>query len=184
MLSFLTHTLFSAISGGPKTVERVLKYAQSALGSRYHENDVYKTINNIARLKAIFSAMANLIEAYQIFINDPDTFSQKWREEPGGEFSFGELLSAVLRQTMASLMFEEFNIEQIQRILTLNGGTLDDVRETFLNEIFWSEGGSLELPQVLRWLDRRLPIISLELQGSEPSFDPAGVRRPFMFAIL
>lgn len=185
MLSFLTHTLFSAISGGPKTVERVLSYAQSALGARYHENDVYRTINNIARLKAIFMSMANLLEAYQIFINDPDTFSQKWHEEKAGDFSLVDLFAGVLRQTIASILFQESNIDHLQRILAIKQAvSLAMIRETFLNDIFWSDDGSLELNRVLSWLDRYLPVMSLKIEGSGPSFDPAGVRRPFLFAIL
>jgi CheY-like chemotaxis protein len=184
MLSFLTHTLFSAISGGPKTVERVLKYAQSALGVRYHESDVYRAINNIARLKAIFTSMANLLNAYQIFINEPEAFSQKWQEERSGNVSLADLLSVVLRQTVASLLFEESNIEQLNRILGINeGSSLATTREVFLNEVLWSED-TLELKRVLDWLDRYLPIMSVEIEGPEPGFDPAGVRRPFMFAIL
>ena len=184
MLSFLTHTLFSAISGGPKTVERVLKYAQSALGARYHDDDVYRTINNIARLKAIFTSMANLLDAYQIFINEPDAFSKKWQEEQSGKFSLADLFSVVLGQTVASLLFEESNIEQLTRILAMNeGSSLASTRETFLNDVFWSED-TLELKRVLGWLDRCLPIISVEIAGPEPSFDPVGVRRPFLFAIL
>jgi CheY-like chemotaxis protein len=184
MLSFLTHTLFSAISGGPKTVERVLEYAQSALGARYHEDDVYRTINNIARLKAIFTSMANLLDAYQIFINEPEAFSQKWREEQGGSFSLADLFSVVLRQTVASLLFEESNVEQLTRILATNeGSSLATTRETFLNDVFWSED-TIELKRVLDWLDRCFRIISVEIAGPEPSFDPAGVRRPFLFAVL
>jgi CheY-like chemotaxis protein len=185
MLSFLTHTLFTTISGGPKTVERVLKYAQSALGARYHENDVYKTINNIARLKAIFISMANLLDAYRIFINEPDAFSQKWHEERQGKFSLSDLFSAVLIQIVASLLFEEFNLEQLQRILaTQEERRLAVTRESFLNEIFWSEETALELNRILNWLDHYLPAISLEIQGPEPGFDPEGVRRPFLLAIL
>ena len=184
MLSFLTHTLFSAISGGPKTVERVLKYAQSALGARYHESDVYRTINNIARLKAIFISMANLLEAYQIFANDPDAFRQKWQEEKGESFSLTDLFAIVLRQTIASLLFEESNIEQLNRMLAMQeGSSLATTRETFLNDVFWSED-TLELKQVLGWLDRCLPVISVSIEGPQPGFDPAGVRRPFLFAIL
>jgi CheY-like chemotaxis protein/uncharacterized protein YjiS (DUF1127 family) len=185
MLSFLTHTLFTAISGGPKTVERVLKSAQSALGDRYHEDDVYKTINNIARLKAIFISMANLLEAYRLFINDPQTFRQNWREERRGSSSLAQLFSSVLRQIVASLLFEEFNIEQVQKLLAMKEGSLlATTRETFLNEIFWSEDASLELKNILYWLDQYLPIISLEIEGLEPSFDPDGIRLPFLFAIL
>lgn len=184
MLSFLTHTLFSAISGGPKTVERVLKHAQAALGSRYQENEVYRTINNIARLKAIFTSMANLLEAYQIFINEPDAFSQKWQEEKGGSLSLADLFAIVLRQTLASLLFEESNIEQLNRILAMREGvSLAATRETFLSDVFWSED-SLDLKPVLDWLDRCLPIISISIEESGPGFDPAGVRRPFLLAIL
>jgi len=184
MLSFLTHTLFSAISGGPKTVERVLKHAQLALGARYHESDVYKAINNIVRVKAIFTSMANLLDTYRMFINEPDEFRQKWQEDQRGSLSLGDLFSSVLRQIVASLLFEEFNMEQLNRIMAMKDeSSLATIRETFLNEILWPEDPSLDLKRVLGWLDQHLPVISVEIEGAEPSFDPSGVRRPFLFAI-
>ena len=183
MLSFLTHTLYSAVSGGPKTVERVLRYAQSALGARYREDEVYRTINNIARLNAIFSSITNLLDAYQVFINEPEVFREKWREESAGEFSLADLFSTVLRQSLASLLFEEFNLEPLKRILSKQqGGSLEEVRETFLAEVFLSE--DLGLKQLVIWLQRHFPLITIEIERPQPSFDPEGVRRPFLFAIL
>lgn len=183
MLSFLTHTLYSAVSGGPKTVERVLRYAQSALGARYREDEVYRTINNIARLNSIFISITNLLDAYQVFINEPEVFREKWREEEAGEFSLADLFSAVLRQSFASLLFEEFNLEPLKRILSKQqGNSLEEVRETFLAEVFLPE--DLDLKGLVTWLKRYFPLITIEIERQQPSFDPEGVRRPFLFAIL
>ena len=183
MLSFLTHTLYSAVSGGPKTVERVLRYAQSALGARYHEDDVYRTINNIARLNSIFISITNLLDAYQVFINEPEAFREKWREEQAGDFSLPDLFSAVLRQSLASLLFEEFNLEPLKRILSKQQGrSIEEVRETFLTNVFLPE--DLDLKQLVVWLERHLPLITIEIEGHQPRFEPEGVRRPFLFAIL
>lgn len=185
MLSFLTHTLFSSISGGPETVEQVLEYAQSALGDRYHESDVYKMINNIASLKAVFMSMASLLHTYQILANEPDAFRQKWYEEQDETLSLDDLFSVVLRQTLGSLLFEESNLEQFIRILaSQKGQTISATRETFLKEVFWSEEGAHDVGRVSRWLEQYLPILSLKIEGPEPYFDAGGVRYPFLFAIL
>lgn len=185
MLSFLTHTLFSSISGGPETVEQVLEYAQSALGDRYQESDVYQMINNIASLKAVFMSMANMLHTYQILANEPNAFSQKWKEEQEENLSLDDLLSVVLRQTLGSLLFEEANLEQFIRILaSQKGQTISTTRETFLKEVFWSEEVAHDVGRVLKWLERYLPILSLEIEGSGPNFDASGVRYPFLFAIL
>lgn len=185
MLSFLTHTLFSSISGGPETVEQVLEYAQSALGDRYHENDVYKMINNIASLKSIFLSMANMLYTYQILTNEPEAFRQKWQEERAGGLSLLNLFSLVLRQTFGSLLFEETNLEQIIRILSSQKGqTINTTRETFLKEVFWSEEEAQDIGRVSRWLEQYLPILSLKIEGPELHFNAGGVRYPFLFALL
>lgn len=185
MLSFLTHTLFSSISGGPETVEQVLEQAQAALGDRYHESDVYKMINNITSLKAIFMTVANMLHAYRIFVNEPDAFRQKWQEDHAGNLSLHELFAVVLRQTLGSMLFEESNLEQLIRILAEHkGSSITTTRETFLREVFWSEEVSHEIRRVTSWLEQHLPILSLEVEGRGLHFDAGGVRYPFLFAIL
>jgi len=185
MLSFLTHTLFASISGGPETVEQVLDYAQHALGERFQENDVYKMISNIASLKAIFLSMANMLHAYKIFVSDPDNFRRKWEEDRGGEIPLDSLLAAVLRQTLGTLLFEETNLAQLRRLLALHeGNSLVQVRQTFLQDVFWSETLSSDTQRVLEWAKLYLPVISLEIDGPDMSFHADGIRYPFLFAIL
>lgn len=185
MLSFLTHTLFNTISGGPITVEQVLEDAHSALGDRYEESDVYRMINNISSLKAIFLSMANMLRAYRIFVNEPNALEQKWYEDTEGELSLDRMLSAVLRQTIGSLLFEETNLEQLSRILKeLGGRSISTVRETFLKDVFWSETAQHETAQVLNWCERHFPIITLDINGTPPVFNPTGVRYPFLFSIF
>lgn len=185
MLSFLTHTLFSSISGGPETVDQVLESAQSALGDRYRETDVYKMINNIASLKAVFMSIDSLLKAYQIFINEPDDFRQKWQEARPGTVSLSELFSVVLRQTLGSMLFEESNLVQLGRILTTHDAhSISHTREVFLKEVFWSEEVSRDLGRVRNWIQQNLPVLSLSIEGPSPHFDPGGVRYAFLFAIL
>lgn len=185
MLSFLTHTLFNTISGGPITVEQVLEDAQLALGDRYEESDVYRMINNIASLKAIFMAMANMLRAYRIFVNEPAALEQKWLEDTEGEVSLDSMLSAVLRQTLGSLLFEETNVGQFGRMLrALGGRSMGAVRETFLKEVFWSEAAQHDAGRALGWCGRHLPVVSLEIEGAVPTFNPTGVRYPFLFSIF
>lgn len=185
MLSFLTHTLFSSISGGPETVDQILEHAQAALGDRYRESDVYKMINNITSIKAVFMAVANMLHAYRIFVNEPDAFRQKWQEDRGGDIPLRELFAVVLRQTLGSILFEESNLKQLIGILAEHeGSSVAAIRETFLREVFWSEEVSHELGRVTSWLEQRLPVLSLEVEGPELYFDAGGVRYPFLFAIL
>lgn len=185
MLSFLTHTLFSSISGGPETVDQVLKYAQSALGDRYVETDVYKMISNIASLKAVFMSVASLLDAYQIFVNEPDTFKEKWHEDKPGNVSIAELFSVVLRQTIGSMLFEESNLEQVDRIRTAcRAPAISAIHQSFLEEVFWSEEVSRDLDRVRNWIDQNLPVISVAIESPEPQLDAGGVRYAFLFAIL
>lgn len=185
MLSFLTHTLFSSISGGPETIDQVLKYAQSALGDRYINADVYKMINNIASLKAVFMSVASLLEAYQIFANEPDTFKDKWQEDQPGDVSLPELFSVVLRQTLGSMLFEESNLQQLERILTAHQAhSISSTREGFLKEVFWSEEVSRDFDRVRNWIEQTLPVVSIAVEKDGPHFDLGGVRYAFLFAIL
>jgi CheY-like chemotaxis protein len=185
MLSFLTHSLFSAISGGPKTVERVLKYAQLALGSENRHQDVHKMITNIARLKAIFMSMAGMLSAYQTFVNEPEAFQKKWQDEQTGDVTLSQLVSLTVRQTLASLLFEESNIEQLNRLLASDGvHDLSTIRETFLADVFWSEDAAQDLNLVLAWLDSYLPIASVTIKEPAPRVSADGVRQSFLFAIF
>jgi DNA-binding response OmpR family regulator len=185
MLAFLTHTLSSTISGGPITVDQILEDAQSALGDKYHDDDIHRIINNIASLKAIFLAMANMLRAYKIFVNEPAAFEQKWRRDAGGNLSLDYLLSAVLKQTLGSLLFEETNVDQLERILAEVGGPpIRRVRETFLKEVFWSETATHDTQQVLRWCEQYFPIISMAVDDPLTAFNLIGVRYPFLFSIF
>lgn len=183
MLAFLTHTLFNTISGGPITVEQVLEDAQSALGDRYGQSDVHRMINNIASLKAIFLSIANMLRAYKIFVNEPAAFQQKWSVDHGGSLSLAEMLAAVLRQTLGSLLFEEANQDQFDRILgTVEGSSGETVRETFLKDVFWSE--SISPKQVFGWAEKHFPVISSAITEPFPTFNLTGVRYPFLFSIF
>src|SRR5262249_37191386 len=55
-------------------------------------------------------------------------------------------------------------------------------RETFLTDVFWSE--DIQFKEVLIWLKQRLPVVTIEIEGLQPTFDPGGVRRAFLFAIF
>jgi DNA-binding response OmpR family regulator len=185
MLAFLTHTLSNTLSGGPITVEQVLDDAQAMLGDKYQQDDVQRFINNIASLKSTFLAMANMLRAYKIFVNRPEIFEQKWLEDKGGIHSFDDLLSAVLKQTLGSLLFEETNVDQLDRILTTIGGReASTVREAFLNELLWSRAVSADSNQVLRWCQRYFPVISTTAIAPTLTFNPTGVRYSFLFSIL
>jgi DNA-binding response OmpR family regulator len=185
MLAFLTHTLSNTISGGPVTVEQVLEDAQSMLGDRYREPDVERFINNVASLKAIFLAMANMLRAYKIFVSKPELFEQKWFEDTGGNQSFDLLLSTVLKQTLSSLLFEETNVDQLERIAMLTGSSVASVREAFLEDLLWSEKAvSPEPEQVVRWCERNFPIISVTVTEPPPAFNLSGVRYAFLLSVL
>jgi DNA-binding response OmpR family regulator len=185
MLAFLTHTLFGSISGGPETVNQVLESAQSTLGDRYGETVIYQMINNIASLKAVFQSIARMLEAYRIFVNEPETFRQKWREEEPGDVSLSELFSVVLRQSLGSILFEETNLKPLNRILAAYGVVAaSSTREAFLKEVFWSEEVSRDLKRVVNWIEQTLPVATVEIESSGPCLDPGGVRYAFLFAIL
>jgi CheY-like chemotaxis protein len=184
MLAFLTHTLSNTISGGPITVEQVLEDAQTMLGDKYQQHDVERFVNNIASLKAIFLAMANMLRAYKIFVINPEVFEQKWHEDTGGSHSFDLLLSAVLKQTLSSLLFEETNADQLERISALTGSPVITVREAFLQDLLWSEKASHDTGKVFKWCERYLPIISSRITGPPPSFNITGVRYAFLFSVF
>lgn len=185
MLAFLTHTLSNTLSGGPITVEQVLDDAQAMLGDQYQQDDVQRFINNVASLKSTFLAMANMLRAYKIFVNRPEIFEQKWLEDTGGTHSFDALLSAVLKQTLGSLLFEETNVDQLDRIVTSIGGRdASEVREAFLNDLLWSRTVSSDSDQVFRWCQLYLPLISTTRGASVLTFNPMGVRYSFLFSIL
>ena len=185
MLAFLTHTLSNTLVGGPITAEQVLDDAHAMLGDQYQQDDVQRFINNIASLKSTFDAMANMLRAYKTFVNRPEIFEQKWLEDKGGTHSFDDLLSAILKQTLGSLLFEETNVDQLDRILTTVGDReASTVREAFLNELLWSRAVSADSDQVLRWCQRYFPVISTTAVAPILTFNPMGVRYSFLFSIL
>lgn len=185
MLAFLTHTLSNTISGGPITVEQVLEDAQTMLGDKYQQPDVQRFINNVASLKAIFLAMANMLRAYKIFVNNPEDFEQKWREDTGGNHSFDLLLSAVLKQTLSSFLFEETHVDQLDRILTtIAGSPIETVREAFLEDLLWSDKAEHDTGQVFGWCELYLPIVSTTIADPPPAFNKTGVRYAFLFSIF
>lgn len=185
MLAFLTHTLSNTLSGGPITAEYLLTEARSMLGNRYEEEDVQRFINNIASVKTILLAMESMLRAYKIFVKRPELFEQNWRRDTGGTRSFADLLSVVIKQTLASLLFEETNVDQLERLVaTFETAEISMVRQTFLNELLWSQASAAESQQVLRWCQGHFPIISVKTSGSIKAFDHSGVRYSFLFSVL
>jgi hypothetical protein len=142
-------------------------------------------ITNIARLKAIFMSMAGMLSAYQTFVNEPEAFQKKWQDEQTGDVTLSQLVSLTVRQTLASLLFEESNIEQLNRLLASDGvHDLSTIRETFLADVFWSEDAAQDLNLVLAWLDSYLPIASVTIKEPAPRVSADGVRQSFLFAIF
>jgi DNA-binding response OmpR family regulator len=184
MLAFLTHTLSNTLSGGPITAEYLLTEARAMLGNRYEEEDVQRFVNNIASLKTTLLAMESMLRAYKIFVKRPELLEQNWRQDVGGTQSFADLLSVVMKQTLASLLFEETNVDQVERLVaTFETAEVGVVRQTFLNELLWPQAAA-ESKQVLRWCQSHFPIISLKTSGSIKAFDPSGVRYSFLFSVL
>jgi hypothetical protein len=129
--------------------------------------------------------MANMLRAYKIFVNNPEVFEQKWREDTGGNHSFDLLLSAVLKQTLSSVLFEETNEDQLDRILTtIAGSPIHTVREAFLEDLLWSDKAAHDTAQVFGWCELYLPIVSAKITDAPPAFNTTGVRYAFLFSVL
>lgn len=184
MLAFLTHTLSNTLSGGPITAEYLLAEARAMLGNRYEEEDVQRFINHIASLKTTLLAMEGMLRSYKIFVKRPELFEQNWRQDTGGTHSFVDLLSVVIKQALACLLFEETNVDQLERLVaTFETAEISGIRETFLNELLWSQAAT-ESEQVLGWCQNHFPIISVKTSGSTKNFDPGGVRYSFLFSVV
>jgi hypothetical protein len=83
------------------------------------------------------------------------------------------------------LLFEETNVDQLDRILaTIGTRDASTVREAFLNELLWSRSVSADSDQVFRWCQRYFPLISTTATASSLTFNPMGVRYSFLFSIL
>jgi ActR/RegA family two-component response regulator len=184
MLSFLTHTLRNTLSGGPETVTQTLRITQNVLGEQYQETTVYKIINNLASLHSIFTSVTNMLDAYKVYVNEPGDIERKWKEDQGGSVNLNHLFSLVFKQTVGRILFEESNLRQLKRLLTLKESTIKIVRESFLNDVLWSETGFHDKIPVFEWLETYFPVLKLEIQGPNVIFNPTGIRFNLLFASI
>lgn len=185
MLSVLTHTLRSTLSGGPQTVEQVLRMSQDVLGERYRESPVYKTINNIASLHSIFTSVSNMLETYKFYVSEPGKINQNWKEDVGGNVDIQFLFFLVLKQTIGRILFEEQNLTQFKRLLEKQGDhSIKEIRSTFINDILMQDESKQELGRVLGWLREYFPVISLKINDKDLRFNTDGIRFNIMFSCI
>ncbi len=185
MLSYLTHTLRSSLSGGPETVDQILRLSHKLIGEKYQEPEIYKITNNLASLYSIFTSVENMLKTYKFYVTEPSEINRKWQEDVTGSMSLEYLLSLVLKQGVSRILFEESNLAQFRSLVAAQTSqSMKDVRESFLNEVLLAEGEGQDAYQVLAWLARFFPVTSLNVRGSDVQFDPDGIRFNLLFAIL
>lgn len=177
MLSTLTHTLRNTLSGGPQTIDQVLRISQNVLGDRYQESPVYKTINNIASLHSIFTSVNNMLETYKVYVSEPGKINQKWNDDVGGNVDLKDLFFLVLKQTIGRILFEEPNLAQFKRLLVNKSShSIKEIRSSFINDVLLLEETYQNLTRVLVWLKESFPVISVKVNKARLFFNAKGIR--------
>jgi signal transduction histidine kinase len=182
ILSFLTHTIRNTISGGPAIIEDTLWLTRDFLGEEYQNTNLYHAINNIASLKTIFTSVSTMLDTYKLLINDPDNFRNQWREDQGGTVDHSYLFGVVLKQTFASICFEEQHLEQFNQLVAQRATyTIEEIKQAFLKTVLI---GEFDSAQVIAWLNNYFPILSLKISCTPIYFNVSKVRFNFFFAVL
>lgn len=185
MLSILTHTLRNTLSGGPQTVDQVLRISQNVLGDRYQEGPVYKTINNIASLHSIFTSVNNMLETYKFYVSEPGKINQKWQDDVGGNVDLNYLFFLVSKQIVGRILFEEQNLAQFKRLLeNKSRHSIKEIRSSFINDVLLLEESYQNLDRVLAWLKEYLPVVSMKISDDGLSFYTDGIRFNILFSCI
>jgi len=185
MLSFLTHTLRNTLSGGPQTVEQVLRISQEYLGEDYQNIEVYKIINNIASLHSTFTLISSMLDTFKLYVSEPINLMDKWQNDTGNTSNLNHLFALVIRQTLGRVFFEVKFLPSFKRLLTLQTSySIKEVRKSFLENILNFKLTFENSSKVLSWLQEFFPAISLKINCRQIYFNNEGIRFNFLFACL
>lgn len=185
MLSILTHTLRNTLSGGPQTVEQVLRMSQNVLGERYREGPVYKTINNIASLHSIFTSVNNMLETYKFYVSEPVKINENWKDDVGGNTDIHFLFFLVLKQTVGRILFEEQNLTQFKRLSEKKSSyTIEEIRRSFIDDILMEREFNQGPGRLLTWLEEYFPVVSLKISNEDLGFNTDGIRFNILFSCI
>lgn len=184
VLSFLTHTLRNTLSGGPQTVDQILRLLQALFPDEHEDQRINRIRNNVASLQSIFATIGNMLDAYKFYITDPVDMRRKWREDKGGSVSMESLIALVLKQTIGRILFEENNITTLKRLLgNPDLRSIKIMRDSFLGDVLLRENPANN-HTVLEWVENYFRAITFTIAKLKIRFNPNGIRFSLLFAIL
>lgn len=161
-ISFLSHTLVNATTGGAHEVlEITAKLARM--------KTTVDLTSETARLAAETSRMAmveSIVTVFKQYTARPEALTEMWAQDTGGSFSILQVVALSMRQALLRFYFAPDHEQDFQRLLP-------DTEYTSVAQEFLTDVAILDINQIadvyrfFEWLRMRLPFLRLDLDSAE-----------------
>lgn len=180
MLSFLSHTLINATTGGADEVREIA-------GRLARLQATVDLSDEAARLAAETSRMAmveGLVNVFKQYASDPKALSQMWAQDEGGKFSVLQVAALAIRQSLLRFYFSTVHENDFQRLMpradyaSLAHEFMADVAVLDMNLVD-------DVQRLLQWIQARLPFLQLDMEGlASMQLKQGGARAIVVFSLV
>lgn len=161
-ISFLSHTLVNATTGGAHEVlEITAKLARM--------KTTVDLTSETARLAAETSRMAmveSIVTVFKQYTARPEALTEMWAQDTGGSFSILQVVALSMRQALLRFYFAPDHEQDFQRLLP--DTEYSSVAQEFLTDVAILDINRLaDVYRFFEWLRMRLPFLRLDLDSAE-----------------
>lgn len=185
LLSYLSHSFRNSLSNGPETIRETLNLAKKALEKDYEDKLAYKAFNNLAGLYSTFAMVENILDTFQLFVQDSGRFVEEWHKEIRGDKSVKYLFSLSVKQNISRFLFSEGLIQEREKLIpNFSSEKLRSLRKSFLEKILFVEFEELSPDLVLSWVKENLDFIKIEISDEITKFNKRGVHFLLNYSVV
>ncbi|MCB1188937.1 MAG: tetratricopeptide repeat protein, partial [Leptospiraceae bacterium] len=186
-LSYLTHTLGSALGGAEDLFKQTLKIVLPVIQNYYKEDeDIIKAFNRISGQLTTFSLIDSLLTTFREYIKEKDKLVIDWKNETNGEADIRFFFAVVFRQAISRILFPDtVNLKIRKRLFGNNmAEKMTEIRESFIVDILSLEIDNQNSDLVLNWVKDKIPNLSFTINDNKTKITPYKTRFNLLFSIL
>jgi hypothetical protein len=179
MISFLSHTLTSATTGGATTVRKIAGKLANAQAHTDLTNDAGRLAAQVSRMAMVES----LVEVFKLYTADPKALRERWDQDIGGGFTVHQVVALAIRQALLRFYFSPEHEVDFLRLMPEADYTTT-AREFMADVLVLDMGIPEQARQFIGWVKQHLPFLRLSLEGTESGhLAQGGPRAIVIFAL-
>lgn len=185
-LSFISHTLKNALSGGSQTIERIIDTAKEALEEDFVKNDMaYYAFTDLSKLKSTFILLDSMMESFKLFTRKSDDFIKEWEKDENGEGTPKRLIATIVIHLLNRILFSDAFGDVRERLFkNKSEDEIIEIQQMYLKEMATKEINKDTENEVLNWIKETIQFIEIQIDDNETNWSLRGVKYNLIFSIL